>query len=107
MSHPEPIIRARPCPAEMLPDSAALLIRRAEALGFRTQATIAIGWHSPPPGKPLGKPIRDIIVKIQKSDVLLVGTWENGKFRRGYRVPGRLGLPDRISANELKKEVSS
>ena len=55
----------------------------------------------------MGKPIRDIIVKIQKSDVLLVGTWENGKFRRGYRVPGRLGLPDRISANELKKEVSS
>lgn len=91
----------------MLPSGAARMLRKAESAGLKARATLAIGWAIPREGKPLGDAIKSVVLKVKKGDALLIGVWENGKFRRGYRHPGRLGLPDQLGSRELEREVDA
>lgn len=107
-------MRAKPCPDAMLPKSAALTVKRAEAAGWFVRSTIAIGYRV------FGRhdsedyrPVRSVLVKAWRDGTQVAGLWvgdvggEKMKFDGAWRNPGRLGIPDRLSSEELKAEVSS
>lgn len=111
--YPEPLMRAKTCPVEMMPKAAALLVKRATAAGWTTKATVAIGFRR------FGRhdsedyrPVRSVLVRAHRNGVRLAALWvgqvdgEKMKFDGAWRQPGRLGIPDRLDANALKGEVT-
>lgn len=74
--HPEPVIRARPCPSEMLPRNAAALLKRAEKRGLKCRATIAIGYREfGRQGSEDYRPVRSVLVKVQSDKGRLAALW--------------------------------
>lgn len=108
--HPEPIMRYKPCPPELLPDNAARLLKRAESRGLKNRATIAIGFREfGRQGSGDFRPVRSILVKVQGANGKLAALWvgsvdgENMGFKWAWRVPG----PVKLAAAELAAEVDA
>ena len=118
--HPEPILRAKICPPELLPTSAARLLKRAESRGLRNRATIAIGYREfGRQGSEDYRPVRSVLVKIQSDKGRIAASWlgdvDGSKMKfdgawiaRTGSGPGKLLFPpDKLGSAELNAEVDA
>jgi hypothetical protein len=98
------------CPAEMLPASAARLVKKAESRGLNNRATIAIGFREfGRQGSEDYRPVRSVLVKVQSDKGKIAALWvgpvdgSEMKFSRAWKSPG----PHRLGAKELNAEVDA
>lgn len=110
MSHPEPILRAKICPPELLPRNAKALLKRAEARGLRCRATIAIGYREfGRQGSEDYRPVRSVLVKVQSDKGRIGASWVGPvdgsamKFVSAWKSPG----PVPLASGELNAEVDA
>lgn len=85
MSHPEPLVRARPAAPTEMPRTAASLIKKAEALGWWTSSSYAHGTTFDAQGRP-SRLVESVIVRLSlaAAGARAVAVWLDGKFSVGF-----------------------
>lgn len=109
MTHPDPILRAIPCPPSMVPRGASALVRKAEAAGWDVRVGIALGYRTVGRADSgVYRHIRSVMVEARRSGFRLTALWEGPidgsvmKFDEGRWTPPRdwgyaMGLRDLTS----------
>lgn len=87
--HPEPILRARPCPDPMKPPGASRLERKALAAGWDVRVGIALGYRRV--GRHdsgVYRPIRSVMVEGRRNGVRFTAMWVGEFDGSGMKFDG-------------------
>lgn len=106
--HPEPIMRAKPCPEEMQPEAAKRFANQARDAGWDVRVGIAIGYRRV--GRhdsEVFRPVRSVMVEARRAGSRITALWvgqvdgSEMKFDNAWRGWKKLG------ARDLKTEVDA
>lgn len=103
MSHPPPLVTARPAQPTEMPRTAAALVAAAEEAGWRCCAQYAHGTSVDPKGHP-SRLVESLVVRLRREEQAAVAAWHDGKFSTAYRWSATTA-PERIGARDLNQLV--
>lgn len=108
MDYPEPLMRAKPCPPELQPQKAKLFAKRATEAGWDVRVGVALGFRVV--GRSDSgeyKAVRSVMVEARRAGRRVQAVWvgppDGSKMSFDWaRIwPGRLGIGDKVAANDL------
>jgi hypothetical protein len=103
VTHPAPLVRARPAFDVEIPRTCRTLMATAEATGWQAEASYAHGTSITAQGQP-GRLVESVVLRLWWGDHRLVATWHDGKFKSGWaHIPGYNAV--RVGARDLGEIV--
>jgi hypothetical protein len=103
VTHPAPLVKARPAFDFELPRTAKTLLATAEATGWKARASYAQGTTVTAQGKP-GRVVESVVLRLWWGHHRCVATWHDGKFSSGWaHIPGYNAV--RVGARDLAQIV--
>ena len=87
MSHPAPLVTARPAEADEIPRTARLLMTKATAAGWAASASYARGTALSGRAQNVGKVVDSVVVRLElkAGGARAVAVWVDGKFDNAFR----------------------
>lgn len=84
MSHPAPLVAARPAEPDEIPRTARTLMTKATAAGWAARATYARGTAL---GRDADKVVESVVVRLEhaQAGARVVAVWVEGKFDVAFR----------------------
>jgi hypothetical protein len=99
MTHPAPLVRARPATEAEIPKTARALADAAEAAGWETWTDYARGTTTGARGEPT-RLVRSVVLRARRGDHGVVATFADRRFTSAW-LCHRHGPARRVGAREL------